>query len=1199
MPDRIYITDTVFEIGVGQTLRVADDFMGVVLQDFYVNDGHHPVDDPGPMFVNRGNVIVTSGTGNWVRGIDHDSTVSSFFMNSGFVNARGATFSVSHSSMTGRATGFFSDEWSADFTNHGLFAVSSAHLAIGIETWNGNFLDREHANNFHFKNTGDVSVVASNEAYGALFYNGAYATNSGSITVTGGWRAWGVLLFGHSPELLNSGSITATTMGPETSIGVYLAGGVNGSHLVNSGTISADVAIRENDFDLRFGLGQDHIENTGLILGDIRLISGADEIRNTGAIHGDIGFGDQNDLFLGSRGLLFGTLTMGGGDDRVEAGRNDDQVSGGAGRDQIDGGGGSDTIDGDNDDDLIFGGDGDDLLRGGSGQDFLFGGAGDDVLEASDGDALAGGEGDDRFHLGAGRDLVILGLAAGTDEVTGFDVDVDRFGMAGLTFLAATIEGSDTRLTHGGGTVLVRGATGLTLSQWNALIDPTTTLNGPNGVSRVGGEGSEHLIGGSGADFLFGGAGPDILDGAAGNDRLIDRDGAGSFFGGDGNDILIGGDGDLLMEGGDGGDVLQAGAGDDRLDGGAGADSIYGADGDDLIMGGAGANLIHGGGGDDVITGGADGELIYGDAGNDVIRAGGGDDTIHAGGDIYGEAGNDEIHIIRSGRAYGGDGADWMLAEAVDVELFGEGGNDILSGGWADGARLYGGDGDDRITTSLFDGFAFGGAGDDVLMSSDYTAVLQGGAGNDTFRGQRDYMVTADYSDADDYVTVDLRVVGAQDTHARGFDSLQGIGNLNGSDHADILNGDARRNVLSGGLGADQLNGDGGTDWLVGGSGGDSLNGGADSDLLVGEGGDDIIDGGGGNDDAVFTGARALYTISVADGVTTVTGPDGVDRLSNVERLHFADGVFAADGSTPAAALAGTGAADSLVGASGDDVILGGAGDDLITPNGGMDSIDGGGGIDTVVLPYAQGEYRVSVFGAVTAVIYSTYAVVLSGVERLQFATRTILLGPNGGEYIAGTGDADFLIGLGMNDELVGGGGADRLEGRDGDDVLDGGAGDDTIIGGDGWDTLLLQGSRDAYKVLRSGDDLIVKGVDGSDLLAGMESLRFSDGSVIDLARMYDPEPQVLPGQEATGKPPQGDWPLVSRPVQAFDDHLLPEQEAEVQVLPEGSVEPDPAAGVRDTPDLGAWALKIRDFGTEPVDWISPLVPERFNPGWE
>ncbi|WP_374600667.1 calcium-binding protein [Brevundimonas sp.] len=1207
MPGRIYIRDSVFELNVGQTLSVVDDWVGVSLQDFYVNDGRSPVDDPGPIFINRGNVVITSASerdamSNWVRGIDHDSMLSAFFMNSAFVNASSATFSVSHTSLTGRATGFYSEQSSADFFNNGNFQVSSAHVAIGIETWNGNFLDRSHPGNFFFENTGQFTVVGATTAYGALFYNGAYATNSGSISVSGGQRAWGVLLFGHAPELINSGSISAATAGSEASVGVYLSGGNFGSRLVNSGTITADVAIQENDFNARFGRGQDLIENAGLILGDIQLSYGADEIRNTGVIHGDITFGDQNDLVLGARGLVFGAISMGGGDDRAEAGIGDDRINGGSGRDQIDGGDGSDTIDGGDDDDLIFGNTGDDVLRGGEGQDFLFGGAGNDVLEASEGDALLGGSGNDRYILGVGQDLVVLALDAGDDEVIGFDPAIDRFVMNGINFLSATVVGPDTLLTHGDGTIFVRGTTGLSLDQWNALVDPTATLIGPDGSLLAGDSSDDVLTGGSGSDFLYGGGGYDILSGGDGNDRLIDRSGAGSFFGEAGDDLIISGDDNVSMDGGDGADILQAGSGDDVLHGGSGADTIFGAGGDDTITGGTGANLIYGGDGNDQIFGGVDADQIYGNAGRDIVDGGAGNDKLFDGGDgdlIYGGDGDDEIHVFGNGRAYGGVGADQMFAESGQVELFGEDGNDFLSGLGTNGARLYGGGGNDRINTSLIDGFAFGGDGDDVLVSSDYNALLQGGAGNDFLYGVRSYLVTADYSDSNAYVTVDLRISTAQDTHSRGFDTLSGVGNLNGSDYSDRLTGNDLKNVLSGGLGADQLSGGGSSDWLIGGNGDDVLNGGLDGDVLIGGDGDDAIDGGSGNDTAIFSGVRALYTISSAGGAITVAGPDGVDRLSNVERLHFADGVFAADGSGTAGTLIGTDGSDTLVGTSGDDVILGGGGRDIIRPNGGSDSIHGGDGIDTVILPYTFSEYTVSEFGGVMMLTYGSYTLTLSGVERLQFDSRTVLLAPNGGDYTVGTEGRDILTGLGMNDHLVGGADADTLEGGDGDDILDGGSGDDTIIGGDGWDTLLLSGSPDDYRLLRAGDGYTVKGPDGRDVLTGVELLRFSDGSEIDLAMVFMSQPQAQPVLSQGGKGAETDEPLVSLPVSAFDGYLVPVQDPQGSCLLDMLVDFEPAWSDTSAVIPAKRFVTSAESGLESADWIETVMRGTRDIVWE
>lgn len=77
------------------------------------------------------------------------------------------------------------------------------------------------------------------------------------------------------------------------------------------------------------------------------------------------------------------------------------------------------------------------------------------------------------------------------------------------------------------------------------------------------------------------------------------------------------------------------------------------------------------------------------------------------------------------------------------------------------------------------------------------------------------------------------------------------------------------------------------------------------------------------------------------------------------------------------------------------------------------------------------------------------------------------------------------------------------LTGGDGDDVLRGGLGNDRIDGGDGWDTALVRGSRADYRILITDDGFLIKGPDGLDRLTSVEVLRFDDGGVFDLARLY------------------------------------------------------------------------------------------------
>ncbi len=93
----------------------------------------------------------------------------------------------------------------------------------------------------------------------------------------------------------------------------------------------------------------------------------------------------------------------------------------------------------------------------------------------------------------------------------------------------------------------------------------------------------------------------------------------------------------------------------------------------------------------------------------------------------------------------------------------------------------------------------------------------------------------------------------------------------------------AGQDNITGAGGADTLAGGGGNDTLIGVGGNDVFNGGADND---------VINGGAGIDTAVFGGNLAAY--SFAPGSVIVTGPDGVDHLTDVEFLQFDDQTIAA-----------------------------------------------------------------------------------------------------------------------------------------------------------------------------------------------------------------------------------------------------------------------------------------------------------------
>jgi Ca2+-binding RTX toxin-like protein len=101
--------------------------------------------------------------------------------------------------------------------------------------------------------------------------------------------------------------------------------------------------------------------------------------------------------------------------------------------------------------------------------------------------------------------------------------------------------------------------------------------------------------------------------------------------------------------------------------------------------------------------------------------------------------------------------------------------------------------------------------------------------------------------------------------------------------------GNSKKNTLNGSSGSDLLIGRGGNDRLNGGGGSDILNGGSGNDRLNGGTGNDILIGGSGIDTAIFSGNLAAYVVSAVPGGFQVSGPDGIDIVSGVEFLQFAD----------------------------------------------------------------------------------------------------------------------------------------------------------------------------------------------------------------------------------------------------------------------------------------------------------------------
>src|SRR5687768_1930902 len=451
---------------------------------------------------------------------------------------------------------------------------------------------------------------------------------------------------------------------------------------------------------------------------------------------------------------------------------------------------------------------------------------------------------------------------------------------------------------------------------------------------------------------------------------------------------------------------------------------------------------------------------VFGQGGNDVVTLNEASGALPRA-NLFGGTGNDTLT--------GGSGRDMLFGQAGNDTLLGKGGFDFLFGG-TENDTLTGGDADDQV---------FGESGDDRMIwnPGDDTDLNEGGAGTDTVEvngggGAEVFTTTANGTrvrfDRLDPAPFSIDVGTSEHL----------VVNMNGGNDRFSATGNLAALIaitVDGGIGDDTILGSNGIDLLLGGDGNDFVDGQQGNDLaLMGAGddvfqwdpgdGNDTIEGQDGADRMLFFGSNASENITVsANGGRVILFRDVASVTMDLDDMEAIE-------------YRALGGADNIVvgDLSGTDVTR--IDLDLRGPNGGGDgaadtvTVNGTNGAD--VFGAAGDAGGVNVFGLHTAV----------NIFFPEQANDRLTLNALGGDDVinANSLEADGIQltengGLG-NDILVGSDGGDLFNGGDGDDTALMGDGDDTFIwnpgddndvleGQAGFDTMLFNGSNAAEQV--------------------------------------------------------------------------------------------------------------------------------------
>ena len=346
----------------------------------------------------------------------------------------------------------------------------------------------------------------------AGYSNETATVTKNNITVTGGATSTGIVIqIGTTAPAIATFTLTGTAP-------INILDSPQGNGLVGNAGNNV-VTVRDGSDAVNGGLGTDRL------IVDYHLATGAVTGNSTSNFHeaGGSRLVSITDGTFENFTVLTGsgadTLTVGNGDNIINAGSGANTITAGNGVNSITGGSGADTITAGDGGNFIDAGNGTNTITSGGGNDVILTGTGADTIVSGGGaDTITLRGGSDNVKSGAGNDRLIVDYSASTTAVIG-----------GIT-----------------GGNLGTGYTGHLADSAGNLVDFVSTetfaitTGGGNDVVTTG-AGNDTLNGGGGNDILRPGAGNDTVNGGAGNEYINFVDhltAADKIDGGAGNDTV-------------------------------------------------------------------------------------------------------------------------------------------------------------------------------------------------------------------------------------------------------------------------------------------------------------------------------------------------------------------------------------------------------------------------------------------------------------------------------------------------------------------------------------------------------------------------------------------------------------------------------------------------------------------------------------